>query len=127
MKIQVASVPVADQDKALEFYTGVLGFIKKTDIPMGEARWLTVVSPERPDDVELLLEPMGFLPARTYQQALFEAGIPLMTLAVEDTEKEFERMVKLGVVFKAKPTKMGPVTIAVFADTCGNLLQLAGR
>jgi predicted enzyme related to lactoylglutathione lyase len=75
----------------------------------------------------LLLEPMGFPPARTYQEALFEAGIPLMTLAVEDTEKEFERMVKLGVVFKTKPTKMGPVTVAVFADTCGNLLQLAGR
>jgi catechol 2,3-dioxygenase-like lactoylglutathione lyase family enzyme len=127
MKIQVVSVPVADQDKALEFYTGVLGFIKKTDIPMGADRWLTVVSRERPDDVELLLEPMGFPPARTYQQALFEAGIPLMTLAVEDTEKEFERMVKLGVVFKTKPTKMGPVTVAVFADTCGNLLQLAGR
>lgn len=127
MKIQVVSVPVADQDKALEFYTGVLGFIKKTDIPMGADRWLTVVSRERPDDVELLLEPMGFPPARTYQEALFEAGIPLMTLAVEDTEKEFERMVKLGVVFKTKPTKMGPVTVAVFADTCGNLLQLAGR
>jgi catechol 2,3-dioxygenase-like lactoylglutathione lyase family enzyme len=127
MKIQVVSVPVADQDKALEFYTGVLGFIKKTDIPMGADRWLTLVSRERPDDVELLLEPMGFPPARTYQEALFEAGIPLMTLAVEDTEKEFERMVKLGVVFKTKPTKMGPVTVAVFADTCGNLLQLAGR
>jgi predicted enzyme related to lactoylglutathione lyase len=125
MKIILTSVMVDDQDKALKFYTEVLGFVKKNDIPMGEARWLTVVSPEGPDDVELLLEPMGFPPARTYQKALFEAGIPLTSFAIDDIQKEYERMKKLGVVFKMAPTKMGPVTIAVFEDTCGNLIQMA--
>ncbi|HEY9430652.1 MAG TPA: VOC family protein [Blastocatellia bacterium] len=125
MKIILTSVMVDDQDKALKFYTEVLGFVKKNDIPVGEARWLTVVSPEGPDDVELLLEPMGFPPARTYQKALFEAGIPLTSFAIDDIQKEYERMKKLGVVFKTAPTKMGPVTIAVFEDTCGNLIQMA--
>jgi predicted enzyme related to lactoylglutathione lyase len=125
MKIILTSVMVDDQDKALKFYTEVLGFVKKNDIPLGEARWLTVVSPEGPDDVELLLEPMGFPPARTYQKALFEAGIPLTSFAIDDVQKEYERMKKLGVVFKTAPTKMGPVTIAVFEDTCGNLIQMA--
>lgn len=125
MKIKLTSVMVDDQDKALKFYTEVLGFVKKNDIPMGEARWLTVVSPEGPDDVELLLEPLGFPPARTYQKALFEAGIPSTSFAVEDIQKEYERMKKLGVAFKTTPTKMGPVTIAVFEDTCGNLIQMA--
>jgi predicted enzyme related to lactoylglutathione lyase len=125
MKIKLTSVMVDDQDKALKFYTEVLGFVKKNDIPMGEARWLTVVSPEGPDDVELLLEPMGFPPARTYQKALFEAGIPLTLFAVDDIQKEYERMKKLGVAFKTAPTQMGPVTIAVFEDTCGNLIQMA--
>jgi len=125
MKIILTSVIVDDQDKALKFYTEVLGFVKKNDIPMGEARWLTVVSPEGPDGVELLLEPMGFPPARTYQKALFEAGIPLTSFAVDDIQKEYERMKKLGVAFKSAPTKMGPVTIAVFEDTCGNLIQMA--
>ena len=125
MKIILTSVIVDDQDKALKFYTEVLGFVKKNDIPVGEARWLTVVSPEGPDDVELLLEPMGFPPARTYQKALFEAGIPLTSFAADDIQKEYERMKKLGVVFKTAPTKMGPVTIAVFEDTCGNLIQMA--
>ena len=125
MKIILTSVMVNDQEKALKFYTEVLGFVKKNDIPIGEDRWLTVVSPERPDDVELLLEPMGFPPARTYQKALFEAGIPLTSFAVDDIQNEYERMKKLGVVFKTAPTKMGPVTIAVFEDTCGNLIQIA--
>ena len=125
MKIILTSVMIDDQDKALKFYTEVLGFVKKNDIPMGEARWLTVVSPEGPDGVELLLEPMGFPPARTYQKALFEAGIPLTSFAIDDIQKEYERMKKLGVVFKMAPTKMGPVTIAVFEDTCGNLIQMA--
>jgi predicted enzyme related to lactoylglutathione lyase len=125
MKIKLTSVMVDDQDKALKFYTEVLGFVKKNDIPMGEARWLTVVSPDGPDDVELLLEPMGFPPARTYQKALFEAGIPSTSFAVEDIQKEYERMKKLGVAFKTAPTKMGPVTIAVFEDMCGNLIQMA--
>ena len=125
MKIILTSVMVNDQEKALKFYTEVLGFVKKNDIPIGEDRWLTVVSPERPDDVELLLEPMGFPPARTYQKALFEAGIPLTSFAIDDIQKEYERMKKLGVAFKSAPTKMGPVTIAVFEDTCGNLIQMA--
>jgi len=125
MKIILTSVMVDDQGKALKFYTEVLGFVKKNDIPMGEARWLTVVSPEGPDGAELLLEPMGFPPARTYQKALFEAGIPLTSFGVDDIQKEYERMKKLGVVFKTAPTKTGPVTIAVFEDTCGNLIQMA--
>jgi catechol 2,3-dioxygenase-like lactoylglutathione lyase family enzyme len=125
MKIKLTSVMVDDQDKALRFYTEVLGFVKKNDIPMGEARWLTVISPDGPDDVELLLEPIGFPPAGIYQKALFEAGIPSTSFAVEDIQKECERMKKLGVAFKTAPTTMGPVTIAVFEDTCGNLIQLA--
>jgi predicted enzyme related to lactoylglutathione lyase len=127
MKIKLASVFVDDQDKALKFYTEVLGFIQKTNIPMGTARWITVVSPEGPADIELLLEPMGFAPAKTYQRALFEAGIPLTAFAVENIEKEYERMGRLGVVFKTKPVKMGAVTIAVFDDTCGNLIQLVQK
>lgn len=124
MKIKLTSVIVDNQDKALKFYTEVLGFVKKHDIPMGEARWLTVVSPEAPDEVELLLEPMGFSPAQTYQQALFKAGIPLATFNVDDIQSEYERMEALGVKFKMSPTPMGPVTIAIFEDTCGNLIQL---
>jgi catechol 2,3-dioxygenase-like lactoylglutathione lyase family enzyme len=125
MKIKLTSVMVNDQDKALKFYTEVLGFVKKTEVPMGPAKWLTVVSPEEPDGTQLLLEPMGFQPAKTFQKALFEAGIPLTSFAVEDIQKEYERMQKLGVVFRTKPTKTGPVTIAVFEDTCGNLIQIA--
>ena len=124
MKINLTSVMVDDQDKALKFYTKVLGFVKKRDLPAGEGRWLTVVSPEGPEDIELLLEPMGFPPAKTYQKALLGAGIPATSFAVEDIQKEFERMKKLGVVFRMKPTKTGPVTVAVFEDTCGNLIQL---
>ncbi len=124
MKIKLTSVMVNDQDNALKFYTEVLGFVVSKDIPMGEARWLTVVSPEGPDDIELLLEPMCFPPAGIYQNALFEAGIPLTAFAVDDIQKEFERMKKLGVAFRSEPAKMGPVTIAVFEDTCGNLIQI---
>lgn len=124
MRIKLTSVFVSDQEKALQFYTEVLGFAKKTDIPTGKDRWLTVVSPEGPGDVELLLEPMGFDPARTYQKALFDAGIPLTSFGVDDIEKEHARLEKLGVRFKTKPTKMGPVTLAVLDDTCGNLIQI---
>jgi len=124
MKIKLTSVMVDDQDSALKFYTEVLGFIKKNEIPMGEAKWLTVVSPEGPDDIELLLEPMGFPPAKTYQKALFEAGIPATAFFVEDIQKEYDGMKKLGVVFRGKPTKAGPATVAVFEDTCGNLIQI---
>jgi catechol 2,3-dioxygenase-like lactoylglutathione lyase family enzyme len=114
MRIRVTSVMVANQDKALKFYTGILGFIKKTEIPMGEHKWLTVVSPEAPGEVELLLEPIGFPPARIYQKALFDAGIPLTAFNVDDIQKEHERLEKLGVKFSMKPTKMGPATMAVF-------------
>ena len=124
MKIKLNSVMVDDQDKALKFYTEVLGFVVSKDIPMGGPRWLTVVSSEGPDDIELLLEPLGFPPARTFQKALFEAGIPATMFAVSDIQKEYERMKKLGVAFRSEPTKMGPTTIAVFEDTCGNLIQL---
>lgn len=127
MKIAVASVMVNDQDKALKFYTEVLGFVKKTDIPAGGGRWLTVVSPEQPDGPELLLEPTGFAPAKTYQKALFDAGIPLTSFAVTDIQGAYEKMEKLGVVFRTKPTRMGPVTVAVFEDTCGNLIQLVQK
>ena len=124
MKIQLTSVLVDDQEKAVKFYTEVLGFVRKKDIPMGEARWLTVVSPEGPEDIELLLEPNGHSAAKVFQQAIFNDGIPLTAFAVDDIQKEYERMNGLGVVFKRPPTQAGPVTIAVFDDTCGNLIQL---
>lgn len=126
MKIKLSSVFVEDQDKALKFYTEVLGFVKKNDFPVGKAKWLTVVSPEGPDDIELVLEPNGNPAAKTYQKALFEQGIPITAFAVEDIHKEYERMEKLGVAFTMKPTKAGEgtVTIAMFDDTCGNLIQL---
>ena len=124
MEIKLASVMVADQDKALKFYTDVLGFVKKTEIPMGESKWLTVVSPETPDEVELLLEPNSNPAAKTFQEALFKQGIPLTAFAVDDIQAEFQRLKSHGVVFKTAPTQMGPVTIAVFDDTCGNLIQI---
>jgi predicted enzyme related to lactoylglutathione lyase len=124
MKIKLNSVPVNNQDNALAFYTGVLGFVKKHDIPLGEFRWLTVVSPEGPEDVELVLEPTGIPAAKTYQKALFDQGIPCTAFAVDDIQKEYERLTERGVVFRTKPTKAGSVTIAVFEDTCGNLIQI---
>lgn len=124
MKIRITSVMVNDQDKALKFYTEVLGFVKKTEIPMGEHKWLTVVSNEEQDGVELLLEPMGFAPAKTYQKALLDAGIPLTAFNVDDIEKEYERLTGLGVVFSMKPAPMGPAKLAVLNDTCGNNIQL---
>lgn len=125
MKVKITSVMVTSQDTALKFYTEVLGFIKKTDIPLGEHKWLTVVSPEEQDGVEILLEPMGFEPAKVYQKQLFDAGIPWTVFDVADIEKEYERMKGLGVEFKSAPAQMGPVKVAVFNDTCGNLIQLA--
>jgi predicted enzyme related to lactoylglutathione lyase len=124
MRIELMSVMVVDQAKALQFYTEVLGFVKKVDLPAGEGRWLTVVSPEGPDGVQLLLEPTQFPAARTYQQALYQAGIPATSFGVEDCQGEYERMTRLGVVFRSKPTRTGPVTGAVFDDTCGNLIGL---
>ncbi|WNG15360.1 VOC family protein [Cystobacter fuscus] len=125
MRINLTSVMVDDQAKALKFYTEVLGFVTKVDQPMGgEYRWLTVVSPQAPEGTQLLLEPMGFPPARVYQQALFDAGIPLTSFAVDDCQAEYERMAKLGVVFRGEPKKMGPVTVVSFEDTCGNLIMM---
>ena len=115
---------VNDQDKALKLYTEVLGFVKKTEVPLGEHKWLTVVSAEERDGVELLLEPMGFEPAKVFQKALFDAGIPLTAFNVDDIQKEYERLQKLGVKFSMQPTKMGPATLAVFDDTCGNNIQI---
>jgi catechol 2,3-dioxygenase-like lactoylglutathione lyase family enzyme len=124
MKIKLTSVMVDDQDKALKFYTEILGFVKKREIPLGEHKWLTVVSKEEQDGVELLLEPMGFEPAKTFQKALFEAGIPITAFHVDDIRKEYERLENLGVIFSMSPTKMGPATLAVFNDTCGNNIQI---
>jgi len=125
MRIYVSSVMVDDQEKALQFYTLVLGFVKKVDLPLGEFRWLTVVSPDAPDGVQLLLEPNVNPAARTFQQALFDQGIPLTSFAVDDLQKEYERMKALGVAFRGAPESSGPVMTAVFEDTCGNLIQLA--
>jgi predicted enzyme related to lactoylglutathione lyase len=124
MKIRLTSVLVDDQDKALKFYTEILGFVKKKEIPMGEYRWLTIVSKEEPDGVEVVLEPMAFAPAKVYQKALHDAGIPLTAFNVDNIQSEYERLEKLGVKFSMKPTQMGPATLAVFDDTCGNNIQL---
>ncbi|MNH94857.1 Glyoxalase/Bleomycin resistance protein/Dioxygenase superfamily protein [compost metagenome] len=124
MRINLTSVFVDDQDKALKFYTEVLGFIKKMDMPAGNFKWLTVVSPEAPNDVQLLLEPNDNPAAQNYQKAIFEQGIAATSFAVENIQQEYERLKNLGVVFMMEPTKMGPVTIAVFNDTCGNLIQI---
>jgi catechol 2,3-dioxygenase-like lactoylglutathione lyase family enzyme len=124
-RINITSVLVDDQEKALRFYTEVLGFVKKTDIPMGEARWLTVVSPDAPDGTELLLEPDGHPAAGPFKQALQEDGIPFTSFAVDDVGAEFERLRALGVRFTQEPLNMGGATTAVLDDTCGNLIQLA--
>ena len=125
MRIVVTSVLVDDQDKALRFYTEVLGFVKKTEVPLGEARWLTVVSPEAPDGTELLLEPHGHPAVRPFKQALVEDGIPFTSFAVDDVYVEYDRLRAAGVRFTQPPVEMGPVTTAVFDDTCGNLIQIA--
>lgn len=124
IKIYVTSVPVHNQDKALDFYTRVLGFIKKKDVPVGEYKWLTVVSANEQSGVELLLEPMAFEPAKVYQQSLKEAGIPWASFAVDNLESEYQRLCKLGVEFSMPPTEAGTVKIAVLDDTCGNNIQL---
>ena len=125
MRITLTSVLVDDQDKALRFYTDVLGFVKKNDIPMGEHRWLTVVSSEDPDGVELVLEPSDHPAVGPFKEALVLDGIPFTSFAVDDVQKEYERLKGLGVTFTQEPTAMGPVTTAVLDDTCGNLIQIA--
>lgn len=127
MRIVLTSVFVDDQEKALAFYTNVLGFVKKADVPMGPARWLTVVSPEQHDGVELLLEPDSHPAARPFKRALAEDGIPFASFAVKDVAAEHRRLSKAGVRFTQPPTAMGPVTTAVFDDTCGNLIQIAQK
>jgi predicted enzyme related to lactoylglutathione lyase len=124
LSIAVSSVFVDHQEKALKFYTEVLGFTKKRDLPVGEDRWLTVVSSAAPDSVELLLEPNSNPISRTYQKATYEAGIPATTFATDDIEKEYRRTTERGVVFTAPPARSGDVTGAVFDDTCGNLIGL---
>ena len=125
MRIHLSSVLVDDQEKALRFYTEKLGFEKKTDIPMGEHRWLTVVAPEDRDGVELVLEPDSHPAAGPFKAALVDDGIPFTSFAVTDARHEFERLRDAGVRFVQEPTEMGPVTTAVLDDTCGNLIQIA--
>ncbi|OZM57451.1 glyoxalase [Lottiidibacillus patelloidae] len=124
MRIKLTSVFVEDQEKALKFYTEVLGFIKKTELPAGEYKWLTVVSKEGSQDLELLLEPNQHPAAKVYQKEIYDAGIPITAFEVDDMDKEFIRLKSLGVRFKQEPMQAGDVTIAVFDDTCGNLIQL---
>ena len=125
MRINLSSVLVDDQENALRFYTEKLGFEKKTDIPMGEHRWLTVVAPEDRDGVELVLDPDSHPAARPFKEALVADGIPYTSFAVPDARREFERLRAAGVRFVQEPTEMGPVTTAVLDDTCGNLIQIA--
>ena len=127
MKINLTSVLVDDQDKALAFYTDKLGFVKKTDLPAGEYRWLTVVGPDEPDGTELLLEPDGHPAAKPFKEALVGDGIPYTSFAVADATAEFDRLRGLGVRFTQEPLTMGPVTTAVLDDTCGNLIQIASQ
>lgn len=124
MRIYITSIFVDDQAKALDFYTKKLGFEVKNDVPVGEHRWLTVVSKEQPDGTELLLEPSDHPAVTPYKNALVEDGIPATSFQVDDVDAEFERLKDIGVIFTQKPTDGGPVRMAVFDDTCGNLLQL---
>jgi glyoxylase I family protein len=124
VKIKLNSIFVEDQDRALKFYTEVLGFRKSKEIPVGEYKWLTVVSPDGSPDVELVLEPNANPAAKTYQESILQQGIPATAFEVEDIQAEFRRLKSRGVVFTMEPTLSGPVTLAIFADTCGNLIQL---
>jgi predicted enzyme related to lactoylglutathione lyase len=126
MKIKLASVPIADYDKALKFYTEIMGFEKKRDIPLGEgARWLTVVSPQEPNGTELVLEPNDSYPAmQALKQSLVKDGIPITAFEVDDIQAEYARMKNLGVKFTMEPTNMGQTTVAILDDTCGNLIQI---
>ena len=126
-RINLTSVLVDDQQKALRFYTEVLGFVKKNDVPMGEHSWLTVVSADDPDGTELLLEPDEHPAVRPFKAALVEDGIPFTSFSVPDVQAEYDRLVALGVRFTQPPVEMVPVTTAVLDDTCGNLIQLAAQ
>lgn len=124
MKIRFDSVLVHDQEKALKFYTEVLGFVKMADIPMGEYRWLTVASPEGDGEFELVLEPVGFPAAKVYKEELYQAGMPLTAFTTNDIQADYERLKSLGVQFLGEPTAMGPIISVLFDDTCGNLINL---
>ena len=124
MRITLTSVFVSDQDEALRFYTETLGFVKKHDVPVGEFKWLTVVSPDDPDGTELLLEPNENPVAQEYQKGIFDQGIPAASFSVTDIRAEYEKLKSLGVAFTMEPTELPNVTIAVFDDTCGNLIQI---
>ena len=124
MQIKFTSILVEDQSRALAFYTEVLGFRKLSDIPMGEYRWLTVVSPDGVAGAEVVLEPMAFPPARTWQKALFEAGIPATAFITNDIDAEYGRLAARGVKFRGEPKQMGPIKAVVFEDSCGNLINL---
>ena len=124
MRIKLTSVMVDNQDKALNFYTRVLGFKKKHDIPVGEFRWITVTSPESSDDLELVLEPNDNPAAKAFQEAMFSQGIPIASFEVTNVAAEFARLTAEGVAFTRPPTEAGPVILSIFADTCGNLIQL---
>ncbi|WP_194542994.1 VOC family protein [Paenibacillus sp. JZ16] len=127
MKIMVTSLFVEDQDKALEFYSEKLGFVKKEDVPVGEFRWITLVSPDEQDGTELLLEPNNHPAAKEYQKKIFADGIPATMFGVAEINKEYKRLLEQGVKFTMEPTKMGELTIAVFDDTCGNLIQIVEK
>jgi catechol 2,3-dioxygenase-like lactoylglutathione lyase family enzyme len=127
MRIKLTSIMVDNQDKAEKFYTQIFGFVKKHDIPVGEYRWLTVVSPEGPDDLELSLEPNANPAGKAFQEAIFKQGIPIAAFEVDRMDQEFSRLKALGVMFTQEPTPAGPVIVAVCADTCGNLIQLYQR
>lgn len=127
MKIDLTSVLVDDQDKALKFYTEVLGFVTKADVSIGEFKWLTVISPEGSGEIELLLEPNAHPAAKVFQKAIYDDGIPFTAFSVTDIQAEYERLKALGVVFTMEPTPMGPVIIARFDDTCGNIIQIVQK
>ena len=124
MRIRLVSIMVDDQDKALKFYTGVLGFLKKQEFPVGEYKWLTVVSPEAPDEAQLTLEPNANPAGKAFQQAMFAQKIPVAAFETSDIDRDYKRLKAAGVVFMSEPAQMGPVKIAVFSDTCGNLIQM---
>ncbi len=124
MQINLATILVDDQDRALHFYTTVLGFVTKNDVTMGTFRWLTVTSPEGAHGVELVLQPIGFPPAQTYQKAMFEAGMPATAFTTTDIQADYQRLKELGVTFRSEPQSMGPITSVLFEDTCGNLINL---
>lgn len=124
MQIKLSGVTVENQDTALQFYTKILGFEKMADIPMGQYRWLTVSSPDGMEGVELVLEPMVFPPAQVYQKALYDAGIPATAFISKDIHAEYRRLKKLGVIFRGEPKNLGPITVVIFEDTCGNLINL---